>query len=176
MEANEKPVSQIGQASRKQRIARVRDMAKKIRGACDYYSLCRFKEIERLIKAKERRHRSERDRSEFHESAAVAVDYYIVRYFSEAFNKLGIAGSSSWAWRMRRKTVDTDLLHVCTEYLLTVALVSQWGGNIAKRIDDVWREWGCDDGGSTELISMFPEADPLVDYWGDIVKRVGVSA
>ena len=112
--------------SRTKRIKEVRAMADKLRYACDAAGIHRMSELESVIKNQERQHRKFCGGSRrYAASVPVAVDYFLVRCFADAFKALRSA-----------ETADDLRRHLCvrTDYLLALAIVADYEAVITSSV------------------------------------------
>jgi len=111
--------------SRTKRIKTVREMANRLREVCQTKGVHRLRELDDVLKRQERDHRKFCDGRRFAASVPVAVDYFLVRCFADAFKVLRSA-----------ETADDLRRHLCvrTDYLLALAIVADYEGEIASSI------------------------------------------
>mgnify|MGYP003147038026 FL=1 len=132
--------------TRKQRIKTVRDMARRIRYTCDTQSIYRFRDIEDTIRKQERQHRKGYGSGGYRESVAVAVDYFIVRCFADAFRVVRDTETA-------RDVLDN--LAVRLDYLMAISVVAQYEAEITSAVH----------------VGDLMEAADILDYSDDIARR-----
>lgn len=132
--------------NKKQRIKIVRDIAQRIRWECGAQSVYRFRDLEDIIRKQERQHRKGHGPGGYSETVAVAVDYFIVRCFANAFR---VARDTETA----RDVLDN--LGVRLDYLIAIAIVADHEDMIARvvSVDDLL------------------ESADILDYSDDIAGR-----
>ena len=115
--------------SKRQRIKTVREMADRLRYVCETKGIHRLGELDDVIRKQERHHRKPPPGMtplRYAESVPVAVDYFLVRCFADAFKVLR---SAETAGDLRR-----NLSGVRTDYLLALAIVAAYEDEIASSI------------------------------------------
>tara|TARA_Y100000114_G_scaffold140569_1_gene145554 strand:+ start:3448 stop:3855 length:408 start_codon:yes stop_codon:yes gene_type:complete len=125
-----------------QKIKTVRAMADRIRYVCTCKGIHRFDEMERFIEEGEKRHRKGSPRR-YAQSKGVAVDYFIVRCFAEAFRLLDSKPSADELLKA---------MQVRTDYLLALVIVAGYRDDITSSI----------------ATGDLYEADDMLDYFTDI--------
>jgi hypothetical protein len=133
--------------SKRQRIKTVREMADRLRYVCMTKGIHRLGELEDVIRKQERQHRKPppgMTPRPYAESVPVAVDYFLVRCFADAFKVLR---SAETVEGLRR-----DFGGARTDYLLALAIVAAYEDEIASSVH------------VGDLIA----ARDLVDYFTDI--------
>ena len=127
-----------------QRIKTMREMADRLRYVCEVNSIYRITEMEDFIKGEERKHRRGYGGGRrYAASVPVAVDYFLVRCFADAFKVLRSAETVD-DWRRR--------LCVRTDYLLALAIVADYEAVITSSVH----------------VGELMAARDLVDYCADI--------
>jgi hypothetical protein len=133
--------------NRKQRIQTVRTMADRIRRVCDIRSIYCFRDMEALIRKQERHHRKGYGSGGYRCSVAVAVDYFIVRCFSSAFQTIDNAVTAD--------DMVKGIAGVRTDYLMALAIVARYRDELTASIH----------------LGDLHEAADIIDYSDDIARR-----
>jgi len=113
--------------SRTKRIKTVRQMADRLREVCETRGIHRLRELDDVIKRQERDHRKGfGGHRRYAASVPVAVDYFLVRCFANAFEVLR---SAETVEGLRRGFSGAR-----TDYLLALAIVAAYEDEIASSI------------------------------------------